>query len=549
MTNNKGGDFSHKAYITDSELFKPHLAKNQAFTFVPAENSWMLDVHISDTFDLSSLHESRSELKLHYLKLLTKAAKRIAPTTFKNYLLALEGAKYPSSLGELKQQYPRLSQGYQRCLKAIYSKARDAGYTELSLFADFLDEVGIKGGGSKFLDPKKGAYSDKESASLSYAFRVTTDKFLNAYNNCNKMNTPTEINQLGSLVAHHLMRGILRRPTQLANLKWSDFRPVGVRFNESISSPDLSDSDALHVRVFKGKRGNFRGYAEKRSIRLEPELSSLVFLYHHHYLQTFIDILDKQEVSLTRGELTEIRGRLPVFADLSLFSTDYKDKETLFKLLSMNSKTFHKSSTNLGTQLNDFTKAHFKRHLQSERIDNSKLSVSNNRIRHTALTNGARKGCTGAELAALTGVTPGAVRPYVDLTNEARLEIDEAFSDNRILNDFGRIPIVELQSQSGFIQLNEFDEEIAVIANPHNCSSCKSNLGKPLGCYPCPNFKPLAEGNHKYYLDKAERKLALNSESNSSLLPTRKLREVVLYIQATIEACSSWKCKTMDENR
>jgi hypothetical protein len=199
--------------------------------------------------------------------------------------------------------------------------------------------------------------------------------------------------------------------------------------------------------------------------------------------------------------------------------------------------------------LSNFGKNHFSSYLQSERIDRTKLTVGNNRIRHTALTNAARKGCLGPELAQLTGVTLDAVKSYVDLSNEARCDINNALSDNHILNGFGRIPIVELQSQKGFIQLNELDEELAVISKPHDCSSCKSNLGKPLGCYPCQNFKPLAEANHQYYLDKAERKLALNSVPNTNALSTRKLREVVFYIQATIQACDTWKLKTIGDKR
>lgn len=547
MTRNRD-TLNHKSYIVAPELLRVHYAKNQTFSFTPSEDIWRLDVRNCDTFDLSSIHESQSEYKASYLKVLTYFAERLAPPSFKNYLNKLRSYEYPDNLCHFKQLYPRIPSGNQTILRALYARAKALNIVELIPFADFLIEVGTDNPGSKFLDPKKGAYSDKENASISYAFRVTTDKLLRTYNNSMQMNSLTEVNELGVLVAHHLMRGILRRPTQLIALKWSDFRSLGVGFHHTINSPELIDSELLHVRIFKGKTGDFRGYAEKRSIRLESDLSSLIILYHRNYMQLFTYRLNERGIRLNNEELSDLRGRLPVFPDVKLFTMQF-NKQTLLTSLSMNTKSFHKSSSTLWELLSDFSKRHFTSHLRSERVDSEKLTVGNNRIRHTALTNGARKGNEGAELAQLTGVTLDAVKPYIDLSNDARREIDEALSDNRMLNQFGRIPVVDLQSQPGFVHLNELDEEIAIITAPHDCNSCKSDLGKPLGCYPCPNFKPLATANHQYYLDKAERKLALNSSSNTNSLTFRKLREIVIYIQATILGCSAWKHKKMESSQ
>jgi len=546
MSSNRLTKLNQKAYITDPELHEVHYAKNKGFSFIPAEDEWTLDQHTSDTFSLVSLHESESEYKLLYLKVLAHLATSVAPKTLSTYLYALTKIEFPSNISEFKQRFNRLSESYQQSLKATYNHCKALNYGELIPFADHINEVGIKKTGSQFLHPEKGAYTDKENASISHAFRVTTDEFIRAFSGPNEIHTPTQVNQLGILVSHQLLRGITRRPTQLAQLKWSDFRPIGIGFNKTIKSPELNDADALHVRVFKGKRGDFRGYAEKRSIRLTSQLSALVILYHHHYLQTFIAALAEQGISLNKDELLEIRGRLPLFPDLSLFSMRFNDKETLFKSLSMQSKSLHKASELIMSSLKSFSDRYFSPYLQSERIDSTKIRVSNNRIRHTVLTNGGRKGLEGGALAEITGVTIDAVRAYVDLTNEVRADIDNALADNEVLNSFGRISVADLQSQTGFIQLNEFDEEVAVISAPHDCSSCLSSLSKPLGCYPCHNFKPLADANHHYYLEKAERKLALNSASSTSPLVTRKLTEVVIYIKATIKACEAWKCKEIE---
>ena len=531
------------------ELRETHLAKNQAFSFVPIESMWTLDVQNTSVFDLSCVHSSTSEFKYYYLKVLAHFATKVSINTFRSYFFLLKRIDFTSDINEFKQFYGRLEESYKLNIRPIFTKANELFPHVFEPFNKFLNSNKVKKRDSNFLDPNKGAYSDEENASISYALRLATDKITSEFKGNKSVQTPSKINSLGVLLGHHLMRGILRRPTQLVKMKWSDVLPVGVSFNDLLSSPVISDKEALHVRIFKGKRGDFRGYAEKRSIRLEAELSNLVRLYYYQYMKAFVETLSKQNINLNKDELREIKGRLPFFYDLSLFSTNFQDKNNLFKSLSMKSSAFHKTDTNLNSLLQGFDKSYLSPHLKSERIESYKLKVNNNRIRHTALTNGARKNMPSEALAAITGVTMGAVTPYVDLTNDARAEIDNALANNHILNNFGRISVVELQSEPGYIQLNEFEEEIGVIESPNDCSSCKSNLGKPLACYPCSNFKPLAEADHQYYLDKAERKLLLNSGEGINPLATRKLREIVLYIKATMAACKEWKFKRLESTR
>lgn len=548
MSSNRLASLNKKDYITDPEMHEVHYARNKGFSFIPSEDNWMLDEHVPDSFSLACLHESESEYKLLYLKVLAYLATFIAPNTFLGYFYSLKSVEFPANINEFKQRFVRLSEGEQKKLRSFYNHCKKLGCSQLIPFADYISEVKIFQSGSNFLDPEKGAYTDKENSSISYAFRVTTDKLISAFSNLNQIHTSTQVNQLAILVAFQLLRGVTRRPSQLVQLKWSDVRAIGVGFDKSIKSPELKDLDAIHIRFFKSKRGDFRGFAEKRSIRLSEQLSALLILYRHHYLKTFIEALTQQGINLNKVELTEIISRLPIFPTSSIFTLNFKDKETLFKSLSIHNKSLHKTTDALKNLLNTFSKLHFALYLQSERIDSTKIKVSNNRIRHTVLTNGARKGMIAAELAAITGVTIYAVKAYVDLTNEARADIDNAMLNNKILNSFGRISVVELQSQTGFMQLNEFDEEVAVISAPHDCSGCSSGLSKPLGCYPCHNFKPLVDANHHYYLEKAERKLVLNSALGVSPTATRKLTEVIIYIKETIKACEAWKCKIMETN-
>lgn len=120
--------------------------------------------------------------------------------------------------------------------------------------------------------------------------------------------------------------------------------------------------------------------------------------------------------------------------------------------------------------------------LKSDRIEDGKLKVGNNRIRHTVLTSGARQGLTAPELAAITGVNEQAVEPYIELDFDSRLKIDLAFVEKDVLRRFGNMSVKDVQKQDGFVVRNEFDEEIGIQANPANCASCSSKMGAPLGC-------------------------------------------------------------------
>ena len=61
-----------------------------------------------------------------------------------------------------------------------------------------------------------------------------------------------------------------------------------------------------------------------------------------------------------------------------------------------------------------------------------------------------------------------------------------------------------------------------------------------MGCYPCDNFRPLETANHQQYLDKAERKLAINSQSGHPAT-VKRLQTIILYIRVTIMLCEERK--------
>jgi hypothetical protein len=156
------------------------------------------------------------------------------------------------------------------------------------------------------------------------------------------------------------------------------------------------------------------------------------------------------------------------------------------------------------------------------------------------LTNGAWAGMNKVQLSSITGVTPTAVAPYLDLKIDSRLKIDTAFAEKQIFKQFGRVSASELVKFEQIKVFNEFGDESGVLLKGSDCNTCESKLGRPIGCYGCDNFRPHLEGDHKAYLEKAERKLAINQEAGGSPLTNRKLERSILYIRATIQICQEY---------
>lgn len=399
---------------------------------------------------------------------------------------------------------------------------------------------------ANILDPAKGVYSEIEFVSAKERLRLATGEAIS------KVNTQASLNfdciaSLSVVVAMQLMVAIVRRPTQLVQLKWCDVLPVGISFGDHRDTklcgiPEIEhmfgDVEQLHLRSFRGKDGQFRTYAELRSHRLEPDFSTLLLFYRQCYQRLLSDRLQDCGIELATNELAEFMFRCPLFASQEFFNFDFKNKENLFKALTLRSKNFHKSNVNL---MSNFYYLNKKLSIESDRIANVKLT--NNRLRHTILTEGAINDLSEVQLSMITGVIPMSVRPYIDLSTEARLQIDSAFAEKKIFQQFGSVGLYEIQQKRGFKSvIDEFDEELGVIQQHVNCDTCQAKLGIPLGCYGCDNFRPAPEANHHVNLEKAERKLAINQESGDKGTLKKLLRSIV-YIRATITVCDEIKLR------
>lgn len=407
------------------------------------------------------------------------------------------------------------------------------------LYETIKDEnLGKRGGLKGILDIETGAYSEIEHNNLLEALRIETLHALKGEILAQKPYT-----RLRNVIACQLMVAIVRRPTQLVQIKWCDLLRVGQEFKshkdsdrewEPVTQHLFSDVEQFHLRTFKGKDGQFRGNAESRSHRLSPDLSELLLRYYQAYETYLCHALNKSNITLSDEEVKELMRRLPLMPDQNLFSSGFLSKAELFNAISDTSKAYHFTPDALGTRIVYlFNK---KLRVKSDRLPNKPLALANNRWRHTQLTLAVWMGLSPAQIATITGVTIEAIAPYLDLKAQERVKIDQAYAGNSIIQRFDSTSVKALQKHSDFSVKSPFEEEMGHKLNPTNCSSCQSKGGAPMACYPCDNFRPLETANHQQYLDKAERKLIINSQPGHPAT-VKRLQTIIVYIKATIAIC------------
>lgn len=415
-------------------------------------------------------------------------------------------------------------------------------FEEIIAFLDTQD-VDNATGGQNIFHPEKGAYSEQEEIEINEKLRLKISRSLSQFSS-QVVPDVRQLHQLNTLVATVLMKTIFRRPTQIVQLKWCDVLPVGMSFadHRNVSANDIvtdehlfSDIDQLHIRTFRGKDGEFRQQAETRSHLIEPDFSNLILQYRYYYQQCFTSNLLKQNIALDEAEIGDLLFRCPIFPPEKIFSFNFETKEKLFKAIGYQSDALHKSSDHIQRSIAYFSDS---LDLKSERIDN--LKISNNRSRHTVLTNGSRANLSSAQLCKITGVTEKAISPYIDLDTRSRLLIDDMFAQKKVFQQFSQISATNLQQKDGFKVINTFNEEQGIISDKQDCNTCEAKPSVPIGCYGCNNFRAHEDADHRANLTKAERKLAFNQPS----APTETLKRLsrsIIYIRATIALCDDIK--------
>lgn len=338
-----------------------------------------------------------------------------------------------------------------------------------------------------------------------------------------------------TVVANKLMLSTVRRPVQLSILKWCDLIPAGASYKDRKISPSDEVSTlgslTLQLRVFhvkqKGARHQ-RSYPERYPLPLSEELSETLLHYKRLCLHGLALLLEKLSLVISEQELIHMVVNVPIFPDVTLFKWEPPSLTVFKEAFTEASSLFHAPDYMLTMDLNG---------IPSDRAPTCK--ATNNRIRHTTLTRGAQAGLQAAQLARITGVTVPAARHYVDMDYESRRIIDVNYVGNEFLRRAFSNAITQVPEGDEVIFGHDFNE-VGGAKSVQSCKSCNTALGRPIGCYGCPNFRPILEADHRAELEVANRKISANRSYLLNPLgvnSVRKLQVQIEWINLTIKIC------------
>lgn len=391
---------------------------------------------------------------------------------------------------------------------------------------------------SNVFDPSKGALSDFEFDSLAKQINNRLREFdWSVPQNLSYYRSTNGFNEARNSVAIKLMVSTVRRPIQLSVLKWSDVIPAGASFNDNnINAADeigTIGAQTLQLRVFHAKaKGNSspRAFPERYPIHLSEDLSATLLQYKKLCIRGLSLLMESSGLKLDQAELLIIMNNIPILPDTGLFDVQLNSIEMAKGLFTPHSTVFHCSDSSLTSTIRNIA-------IASDRVTG--CIATNNRIRHTVLTRCAQEGLSAVQLARITGVTVPAARHYVDIDYESRRLIDEKYIGNEFLKRaFGGTITVAPEGEE-IIFDHEFNE-VGGVRSSQTCRTCQTKLGRPLGCYGCPNFRPILEANHKGELQLAEDKLRVNQAFLLAPLRAKtieKLQRQIEWVKLTITLC------------
>jgi hypothetical protein len=455
------------------------------------------------------------------------------------------------SLEEFKSIWSSVADAKKKTLKGFFSTGAKLNSEIFGDWSSFTANFNYAAK-SSILDPNKGRLTDYEYDSFLADLRLKCDrikvidiercddqffrKIASAYHY--DFDNKISFGAVSSTIGFRLLTQLVRRPAQIVSIKWCDIIPVGSSFTDDNVSmePMLIDRAALHIRIFKIKqnfdRYAFRQWPEKSSIYLSEDICELLHAYKRIYLHGLNMALENSGINLSGEEYGQLVSSLPVLPNSDLFTAELSPEVIRELIDNKMGQLFHSNAGSLVSAIRKLGKS------KSDRF--SDVIVSNNRIRHTVLSNAAMSGYSIERIAKITDVTVNAARAYLDLGIKERQKINENYQGNSILEK-AFMPISDFADKEELIASIELGV-VGVGDNPSDCNSCshKKRLQRPVPCYGCENFVPFLEGDHAGVLTAVRRKIAVLKSSalggvESGVL--KRLKKAERYIGITIDVC------------
>lgn len=544
MVNNQKDNSDPKANMA---LLKQQYGKEaefiskEGFPFNAFDDEWVLNGlgNNGQKFNISWVSDTELSKKEQNIMRLSFAGmtKRNAKVTLDN-IAQVKAIKHLKSLSvqEFKSIWPSLDDNGKTRFKSLIIglHAHDMQYfNDLYVWMNTLPNNKQS---RDIFDIEKGYLSQIENQSFNVAMNQRSSELIergfdihHSHNNSGLGN----LIRFRTFVAARLVQTILRRPSNLIQLKWLDISPDASTFIDN-SEVMFSDDDELKVRMFKAKQtGSFRQYPEGIPLVLNNAISREVIFYRKGYMKLFNAILNNQGINLSTDEFYSIFMKLPVFFVDMLFKTKFNNKRNLFKAASENGSGFHMDNKTLQAAISGLFNQTLK--VSSDRLSPDKFRINNNRIRHTAATTAGIDNVHVNKIAQMLGNTPHSAKIYVDLSDESRALIDKKFIANEFLINAFTTSISTLVKSGEVTIEDDFGGLFGKSKKVNQCIGC--NRSKPIGCYGCNNFSALADGDHLSQKEKAQQKYDYRIKCGDSPSSLIELKKQIRFIEITISAC------------
>lgn len=539
------------------ELNVSRTAKNKAFEFIPNDLTWQLDIKWTE--NLSFIHNSSISTiqKEDLLSLLAFRAQHVGHSAFfkfrsllssilENIDQELTASSFDTvfeqqKLNSYKIEFKRSFKAYIDYGHVFHSQAFNVFYLNQ------CENLHAQTYNRKNLDPEKGAHTPAEFESIFEGTRVLIKKIQEKIKEPRPFVTKLQTGNVGLLMAGIfwvLMLSILRRPVQLTHIKMGDFKTNIGEFEGVFNNSDiLMDYDQIKLQTYRCKTGvPPRSDLDTDLHLLNRENSQLIISYSSKLFQEQIYRLEEKGIVLTTSEKKELFKRYPLIPSYNdlLCSNNFNNKDELFRYLSRDTIAGHVTAKSILTNATRIADDIFRPIYFSERVPNPKRVTGNNRIRHTILTSMAREGVDAHTLAAITGVSVGTVRHYVDMTPEERISIDEILGQNATLSNFGKVRLQDQIYDEDNLAFNNYGDVYGSHENVSRCSGCREVLPVPLACYGCDNFIALVNADHISEREKAIQKYQFNLHNGQSENALRRLSKAIEYIDITLIKCNQY---------
>lgn len=441
------------------------------------------------------------------------------------------------SLARVKSIWSGLQTNNKKGLNQFFGTLSRQGNTRYEEYHKYT-RTHLDKGKDNTLDPSIGALSDIEFDSLARQINENIQEFdWGASRDLLFFQSPRLYARLRNIVTNKLLLSIVRRPIQIALLKWSDLIPSGASFRDAgilpVDEIGTVGGQTLQLRVFmvKSKGAQFsRERPERYPIHLSEYISGVLIDYKRVVLEGLRLVMDSAEIQVDQSELLSLMNDMPMFPAVDFFKVRFDSLDLFKSMFTPKSTAYHISETAV---------AHAMRWVPVASDRTVECMATSNRIRHTVLTRGAQNGLPAVQLAKMTGVTVPAARHYIDLDYVSRREIDTKYIGNEFLKKAFSHTLTVVPEGDEVIVDNKFNP-VGGALNKHSCATCSTVLGRPLGCYGCPNFRPMLEADHRSVLADAEGKLAANRNSLVSPIYARsieKLERQIVWVKKTIMVC------------